>query len=130
MRLQVITACLTFCLAATSFAAPDQRKPIPPDDASDIADKLTERIDLDRFEKVPLHVALEVLQDKLGCSILLDYKLILPALGEDSIDRKVLEQRAIDLPAMKHVRIETILRYVLDQINSDFYIAQDHIHVS
>jgi hypothetical protein len=41
-----------------------------------------------------------------------------------------LENKAISLPALKRVRIETALRVVLDQFDADFYITPDHIKIT
>lgn len=130
MRSLFLRGLLAAVLAGPAAAAPDPKKAAPPDGPADIADKLTERTDLDRFDRVPLRVALEVLQDKLGYSILLDYKPLLSALGEEEGNQKALDERVVHLPAMKKVRLETILRHVLDQIDADFYIAPDHVLVT
>jgi hypothetical protein len=116
-------------LAIPAVAAPDRAKP-PADEAADIADKLQERTDLERFEGVSLRTLIEVLQEKLGYAILLDHKAILNSLGDDGTNRQVLEEKLITLPALKRVKLETALRQVLDTIDADFYIESDHIHVT
>lgn len=116
-------------LAAPAPAAPDRARP-PDDDAAAIADKLQERTDLDRFEQVSVRTMVEILQEKLGYTILLDHKPILAALGEDGANRQVLEERQITVPTLKRVKLETVLRQVLDQIEADYYIEADHIRVT
>jgi hypothetical protein len=129
MRLFLAAGLLTSLLALPVAAAPDKTKPAP-DGAAEIADKLSERIDLERIEQVSFRGMIDILQEKLGYTILVDHKGILAALGEDGANRQALEERMITLPAMKRVRLETALRQVLDQVNADFYIDADHVRVT
>jgi hypothetical protein len=130
MRPLLAAGLLTLLLTDPSPAAPDKTKPPPADGAAEIADKLLERTDLDRFEEVSVRTILDVLQEKLGYTILVDHKAILAGLGEDGANRQALEARQITLPAMKRVRLETALRQVLDQIGADYYIEADHVRVT
>lgn len=75
---------------------------------------------------------IDVLQEKLGYTILVDFKAILAGTGvaDDPGTRQALEQSQVSLPAVKKVRLETVLRQVLDQVNADFVIEPDHIRVT
>ena len=130
MRTYLASGFLAVLLAIPISAAPDPKKPAPPDDAADIAEKLMERIDLDRYDRVFLRTALEVLSEKIGYSIVLDYRALGVDQDDDGNGRKLLEERPITMPSMKRVRLETILRHILDQMHADFIIAPDHISVT
>jgi hypothetical protein len=130
MRPLLAAGVLTLLLTDPIPAAPDKTRPAPADGAAEIADKLLERTDFDRFEQVSARTILDVLQEKLGYTILVDYKAVLAAQGQDGANPQVLEGQQLTLPAMKKVRIETALRQVLDQIGADFYIEADHIRVT
>lgn len=130
MRPLLAAGFLTLLLTNPIPAAPDKTRPAPADGAAEIADKLLERTDFDRFEQVTVRTILDVLQEKLGYTILVDHKAILAAQGQDGSNPQVLEGQQLTLPAMKKVRIETALRQVLDQIGADFYIEADHIRVT
>jgi len=121
---------LVILLFAPAGAAPDKTRPAPPDDAADIADKLLERTDFDRYEQISVRSVIEILQEKLGYTILVDHRAVLSALGEDGATRQALDERMVVVPAMKRVRLETVLREVLDQISADFYIEADHVRVT
>lgn len=129
MRPLLAAALMSVLWINPSPAAPDKARPAP-DGAAEIADKLLERTDFDRFEQVSVRTILDVLQEKLGYTILLDHKAIVAAQGQDGANAQALEGQQLTLPAMKKVRLETALRYVLDQIGADFYIEADHIRVT
>jgi len=129
MRALLAAGLLTVLLTTPSPAAPDKTRPAA-DGAAEIADKLLERADFDRIEQISLRAVLDVLQEKLGYTILIDHKGILAAQGLDAANPQGLEGQQITLPAMKKVRLETVLRQVLDQINADFYIEADHVQVT
>jgi hypothetical protein len=130
MRSLLAVGFLTLVLTNPSAAAPDKTRPAPADGAAEIADKLLERADFDRLEMVSVRTILDVLQEKLGYTILVDHKAVLAILNEDPTNGQALEARQITLPAMKKVRLETALRQVLDQIGADFYIEADHVRVT
>jgi hypothetical protein len=130
MRPLLAAGFLTLLMTSPIPAAPDKTRPAPADGAAEIADKLLERADFDRFEQVTVRTILDVLQEKLGYTILVDHKAILAAQGQDGSNPQVLEGQQLTLPAMKKVRIETALRQVLDQIGADFFIEADHIRVT
>jgi hypothetical protein len=125
----LFAALVLVSLAVPAPAAPDRSKP-PDDDAAAIADKLQERAEFDRFDQVSVRTMIEVLQEKLGYTILLDYRAILANIGEEGANRQVLEEKLVTVPALKKVKLETVLRQVLDFIDADFYIESDHIHVT
>jgi len=129
MRLLLAATLVSFLWINPSPAAPDKARPAP-DGAAEIADKLLERTDFDRFEQVSVRTILDVLQEKLGYTILIDHKAVLAAQGQDGANAQILEGQQITLPAMKRVRLETVLRQVLDQIGADFYIEADHVRVT
>lgn len=130
MRSLLAVGFLSLLLTDPSPAAPDKTRPAPADGAAEIADKLLERADFDRFEQVSVRTILDVLQEKLGYTILVDHKAVLAAQGLDAANAQVLEGQQLTLPAMKRVRLETVLRQVLDQIGADFYIEADHVRVT
>src|SRR5262245_61252430 len=129
MRLFLATGLLAVLLTGPSPAAPDKTKPAQ-DGAAEIADKLYERIDFERIDQVSFRGMIDILQEKLGYTILVDHKGILASLGEDGANRQALEERVITVPAMKRVRLETVLRQVLEQVGADFYIEHDHVKVT
>jgi hypothetical protein len=123
---------LALILSAPVLAQPENKlKATTPSGAADIADKLQERIDLDAFDQVSLRDAINLLQDRLGYTILIDYKGILgPSGGNDANGRKNLADTPINLPAVKKLRLETVLRQVIDQVDADFIIESDYVRVS
>jgi hypothetical protein len=130
MRPTLTAGLLAVVFAIPATAAPDKTKPAPPGDAADIADKLLERMDLERFEQVSVRTIIDVLQEKLGYTILVDHAAILGSRGDGGGPRAALDEQQIALPAMKRVRIETALRQVLDQMTADYYIEADHVQVT
>jgi hypothetical protein len=130
MRPIVVGGLLAVLLSAPAAAAPDKTRPAPPDDAADIAARLLERTDFDRYEQIGLRSMIEILQEKLGYTILVDHNAVLAALGEDGATRQALEERVVTVPDMKRVRLETVLREVLDQVHADFYVEADHVKVT
>jgi hypothetical protein len=130
MRRLLAGGLLAVVLIVPAPAAPDKAKPAPDADAADIADKLLERTDMERFEQVSFRTAIEVLQEKLGYTILVDHKSVLAVMGQDGANRQALEEQLITLPSMKKVRLGTVLREILDQVGADYYIEADHIKVT
>lgn len=129
MRRFCLPLLVALALAVPTPAAPEAKKGPPTDDSAAIADKLLERIDVpDSFEKAPLKDVLKFLQDRADLTILLDARAL--AAGPEGQDPAALGDKAITLPAMKKVRVETILRLVADQIDADFLIAPDHVKVT
>jgi len=114
--------------AAPSVAAPDAKKPAPADDSARIAEKLLDRVDQERIDKTPLRDVLDNLQQRTELTILLDAKaLVQEGVAESS---EMLENTPVTLPAMKKVRVETVLKLLADQLGADFYIAPDHVKIT
>jgi hypothetical protein len=115
-------------LAIPLVAAPDTNKPGPIDDSAKIAEKLLDRIDFDQGgESIPLKEVLQYLRDKCGLNILFDTKS-LRETGEgvpSSVD-----DATISIPNMKNVRIETVMRKIVDQIDLEFVITSDHVSIT
>lgn len=128
MRMPVLTVACALVLAAATLAAPDSKKPAPADDSALIAEKLLDRIDQERLENTPLRDVLDFLQKRTELTILLDLKaLVNEGVGESPA---AIENLQISLPAMKRVRIETLVKLIADQIGADFYIAPDHVRIT
>jgi hypothetical protein len=129
MRSTLVGTLVSLVLVVPGAAAPDPKKPGPVDDSARIAEKLLERMDIEkRIDKMPLREVLEFLQQKTDLTILLDLKALLNAGHFDS--PVTVEDFAITVPAMKRVRVETVLRQVVDQFHADFYIAPDHVRIT
>jgi len=128
MRLPVLSLALALVLAASTQAASDPKKPAPADDSARIAEKLLDRIDQERVEKTPLRDVLDLLQQRTELTILLDSRALVQEGVSDTPEN--LELMMVSLPAMKKVRIETVLKVVADQIGADFYIAPDHVRIT
>lgn len=129
MRRPCLSLLTVLALVVPVSAAPEAKKGHPADDSAAIADKLLERIDVsDGFAKAPLKDVLKYLQDRADLTILLDARAL--AAGPDGQDPAILADQPVTLPAMKRVRLETVLRLVADQINADFLIAPDHVKLT
>jgi hypothetical protein len=128
MRPSVLSAAFALAFAIPSLAAPDAKKPAPTDDSAKIAEKLLDRIDQERIDKTPLRDVLDFLQQRTDLTILLDSKALVQEGVAESPE--MLEAMSVVLPAMKKVRIETVLKLVADQIGADFYIAPDHVKIT
>jgi hypothetical protein len=126
MRPSISCALLALAVAVPAAAAPDAKKSAPADDAAQIADKLLQRMDVgQRMEKVPFRDVLQFLHEKTGLTYLLDLKPL-----RDSGVEPVIEDAAVTVPAMSSVRVETVLRHVLDQLDLDFTISPDHVRIT
>ena len=130
MRRLLAGGLLAVLLIVPAPAAPDKTKPPPADDAADIADKLLERVDMERFEQMSFRSAIEMLQEKLEYTILVDHKSVTSAMGQEGATRQALDEHVITLPSMKKARLATVLREILDQVSADYYIEADHIKVT
>ena len=122
-----ITCGLVLMLAVPTLAAPDVAKPGPIDDSVKIAEKLLERMDYDKGTEWLLHEALDYLQNKTGLNILLDIKSL---RERDENLPATINNTSITLPSMKNVRIETVLRKIVDQLDLDFVITPDHVSIT
>jgi type II secretory pathway component GspD/PulD (secretin) len=126
MRPTFVCAGLALVLAVSASAAPDPKKPGPIDDSAQIAEKLLDRMEIgQRMDKVPFREVLEYLQAKTGLTILADNRAI-RAEG----DMGAIDDMQITLPAMKNVRVETVIHQVLDQMDLDYVIASDHVRIT
>jgi type II secretory pathway component HofQ len=125
MRVSTLLMALVF--AVPTFADPET-KSVAIDDSAKIAEKLLERISLeDQLKGVPLRDALRYLEDKTGLTILVD-KRALRDKGDDLA--QTIDDAAISLPAMRNVRIETILRKLVDHLDLDYVITPDHVSIT
>jgi hypothetical protein len=118
------------------FAAPAQpakpdTKPIA-DDRDELANKLMERVTLkDPIENMPLKEALRFLSEKYNITLLVDRNSFADngaaqvAIGADN-EPSVLNQ-PINVPAMKNVRLATVIKEIADQIHGYYLIYPDHI---
>ena len=122
--------------AAPAPAAPAQAEDKPPsDDRDEFANKLMGRVTIEKsLDQVPLKEALEFLSSKYGISLIVDptsfkvaegvaaLELVAVMLDEDGILK-----RPVNLPAMKNVRLATVLKYICDQIDGVYLLYPDHI---
>jgi hypothetical protein len=130
MRLSVACALLTLVLAARASVAQEAKKSAPADDSAQIAEKLLVRMDISERTKVQLREALDLLEKRTGLSFLIDYKAFAARTSPEDARPELFDQAAITLPAMKGVRVETVLRAVTDQLDADFLIAPDHVRIT
>jgi hypothetical protein len=119
------------------FSAPAQpaktdAKPIA-DDRDELANKLMERVTLkDPIENMPLKDALKQMSEKYNITLLVDRNSFgdngaaAVAMGADN--EAVLNQ-PINVPAMKNVRLATVIKEVADQIRGIHLIYPDHIRI-
>ena len=151
MRLWILAAAVCGIAVGPAFAEPPSSKPVA-DQSVAIADKLLEPFEIaQRITKMPLKDVLELIEKKAGVTVLIDHKALFAAQGGQAalprprndivlavnraaddvlFDPEVMENKAITLPSMKKVRLETVLRMVADQINADYYIAPDHVQLT
>ena len=128
MRPSISCALLALAIVFPANAAPDAKKPAPADDAAQIADKLLQRMDIgQRMDKVPFRDVLQFLHEKTGLTYLMDLRALRDR-GEGV--ESVVDDAAVTVPAMSSVRVETVLRHVLDQLELDFTISPDHVRIT
>ncbi|WP_020473319.1 hypothetical protein [Zavarzinella formosa] len=129
----MFAACLSVGgLSRSSHAAPLPEKKTIPNDSVKIAETLVERFDIDNgIDKMPFKEVLAMFEERLGVTIIVDVKALIPNGEEDAAaSLKDLENRKITIPAMKKVRGETVLKYVCDQVNVVTVIESDHIRIT
>ena len=127
-----VVAGFVLCLQAAAAAPPPGKSPVPTD-AAVIADALNERFDIERrLDKAKLKDVLHLLEERIGVTIILDTKA-LSISGDGAENANLLtdlEEREITLPAMKRVRVATVLKAVCDQINAVSLIEADHVRLT
>jgi hypothetical protein len=126
--MRIAASLLALAFAVPVIAAPEPAKSTAIDDSAKIAEKLLERMSIDeQLDKVAFRDAIKFLQDRTGLTILIDMKAIRDKNQEMA---QAIEDAAISLPAMKNVRIETVLRKIVDQLDAEYVIAPDHVSIT
>jgi hypothetical protein len=110
--------------------AAQEEKKARADDRDDLSAKLFQRTTLDKpIENVPLKDVLEFLSDKYTVTILVDGKSFsggpAAAVVLNAADEVLNAQ--INVPVMKNVRLATILKHIVDQIDGVYLLYPDHI---
>lgn len=122
---------------SSSAAAPlpPVPKAVPLDDRDELANKLMERVSIDKIEKVALKDVLASLSEKHQINLLIDPKGFpinepvssLMAVSLNQADDESVPNRQITIPAMKKVRLATVLKMIADQIDGGYLVEADHI---
>ena len=103
----------------------------PADDRDELANKLLERIALpDGFKNVALKEVLEIIMTKYDINVLVDAKSFggaNQAAAAVVADDDGIMNQMISVPAVKNVRLSTLLKLIADQINGAYLIYPDHI---
>lgn len=103
----------------------------PIDDRDDLMNKLMDRITIDKpMRGTTLRDVLAYLDDRLDLTILVDYKSFDNQGGGAvalNADEESIINQLVTLPAMKNVRVATILKNVADQIDAVYLLEPDHI---
>jgi hypothetical protein len=119
---------LVACLLVASVAVSAVRAEPVTDDSAKLANRLMARVSLEKPVDATLENVLELLEARYELPILLDYKSI---LGRDNQadNREIAEVhgRPVKLRGMKNIRLETLLKSVLSQIDAEYVIEPDHI---
>jgi len=127
MRSSIVCA-FVLAFSIPIAAAPDSAKPEPIDDSARIAALLLERMNWEKGdEKIPLKDILGYLQDRAGLSILFDTKSL---REKDEAILQTINDATISLPSLKQVRVETVLRRIVDQLDLEFVITPDHVSIT
>jgi hypothetical protein len=123
----------SFQFAAPAEPAKADGKPIA-DDRDELANKLMERVTLkDPLDNVPLKEAVKTLSEGYGITLLVDANsfpnnLAAVAALDAADDSPVLNQK-ISVPAMKNVRLGTLIKEVADQVHGFYLIYPDQIRI-
>lgn len=121
-----------FAFSEATPAPADARKDAKGDDREQLADKLLERVTLkDPLNNVLLKEALGLLMDRHDITILVDnggFGEAGAAVAVNAEENPILNA-TINVPAMKNVRLATILKHITDQINGVYLIYPDHIKI-
>jgi hypothetical protein len=143
MRISTCTGGLVLAsLATIGWFSTQAAIPAPPapakavekasaDDRDELANKLFERTTLkDPLKNITFKEALDLLSEKYEITLLVDQKSFGPgapaAAALNADDDGVLGQ-PINVPAMKNVRLGTILKFIADQVDGVYLIYPDHI---
>lgn len=114
--------------APLPLVAKDEKK-ASADDRDNLASKLIQRVTFDKsIENTPLKDAIELLSDKYDLTILVDGKSFSPgpaAVAVNAADEILMAP--VNIPAMKNVRLATILKHLADQIDGVYLLYPDHI---
>ncbi len=129
----VSASCLPLGGSPPRAAAAPPEKKILLNDAHQIADTLLERFDIaQRLEGIKLKDVLALVEERVGVAVILDVNSLAGGAGmvADGNALKDYEAREITVPAMKKVRVETVLKFICDQINAVYVIEADHIRIT
>jgi hypothetical protein len=117
--------------APAPAAKPDSKSPL--DDRDEIANKLMERVTIDKpIVNVQLKDVLEFLSDNHNLTLLVDGKTFKTDGGAAAValngpDDDAILNRQISVPVMKKVRLATVLKHVADEIEGVYLLYPDHI---
>jgi hypothetical protein len=123
-----------------AVAAQDKKDPDKPaakgaaDDSAVLAARLAGRVTVEKSDDIPLKDAVEFLSEKGELTILIDYAAFArsPGLGgmEACQDPAGIAERTVKLPKVRNVRLGTVLRTILSQIDGAYLIYPDHLKVT
>jgi hypothetical protein len=113
-------------LAAVAFAGLVPATARGDDQTKALIDKLNSAITLENgFDpNTPLKDALDFLSDRYDMTFVLDVK----AFKEEGMED--VEGFKVRLPKMKGVRMGTVLRLTLDQLDASYLVRKDHIEIT
>ena len=118
-------------LPTAAAQAKDEKKAIA-DDRDDLSAKLMQRVTFDKtLDQVPLKDAIEFLNDKYDLTILVDARSF-DGIGAAAVALQAEDevfQRQVSVPAMRNVRLATILKHVADQLDGVYLLYPDHIKI-
>ncbi len=122
---------LGFQRATTAPPAVKSDGKLEVDDRDEMANKLTERVTLkEQLKSMPLKDVLDYFQTIHGITLIVDPRTFgsaSAAAAARADDDAVFFNQSINVPAMKNVRLGTVLKCVADQIDGVYLIYPDHI---
>jgi hypothetical protein len=128
--IRLISACIVLAavVALHGRARSDDARPEPEPrtmTAKDLQAKLMTAVNLPKGvdANTPLHLALEVLSDQKGVEFLIDTKAFADQGNAD------VENQPVHLPRIDRIRMSTVLRQLLNQVNATFLVRSDHIEI-
>jgi hypothetical protein len=74
---------------------------------------------------MPLQEAVENLENLVGITILIDSQAFRTDLSDDDVAGK-----QVKLPKMMGVHLRTVLRFLVEQINGDYLVLDDHVEIT